>query len=55
MSKHFMGNIFAKIPDGTDEEFRKVVASKFGLKKGVMEKAVEEAILDWIEKNKSNN
>ncbi len=55
MSKHVMGNIFAKIPDDTDEEFRKVVSLKFGLKKGVMEKAVLEAIKDWIEKNKSNN
>lgn len=49
-----MGNIFAKIPDDTDEEFRKVVASKFGLKKGVMEKALLEAITDWTEKNKTN-
>lgn len=50
-----MGNIFAKIPDDTDEEFRKVVADKFGLKKGVMEKALLEAIKDWIEKNKPSS
>ncbi len=54
MSKHGMGNIFAKIPNDTDEEFRKVVSLKFGLKKGVIEKAILEAIKDWIEKNTSD-
>jgi len=50
--KDLMGNIFAKIPDDVDEEFRKVISKKFSVKKGNMEKAILEAIKDWIDKNK---
>ena len=50
-----MGDIYAKISEEIDDKFRKAVFAKFGLKKGNIQKAVEEAIKDWTEKNKPKN
>jgi len=47
-----MGNIFAKIPDAEDKEFRDAVYAKYGFKKGALEKGIQEAIKEWTEKNK---
>ncbi len=39
------------IDDELERKFRKMVAVKYGLKKGALSKAVEEAIKLWIEKH----
>ena len=44
-----MTYIKGTIPKELDDEFRKEVAKKFGLRKGALSKALEEAILQWIE------
>ena len=44
-----MTYIKGSIPKELDNEFRKEVAKKFGLRKGALSKALEEAILQWIE------
>lgn len=40
------------ISDEVEEKFRKAVFLKYGLKKGNITKAAEEAINEWIEKEK---
>lgn len=40
-----------ELPDEIDKKFRRVVAEKKGLHKGVLGKALEEAIKDWIKAN----
>ena len=47
-----MARLSNKISDKLDEEFRKVVYHKFGMKKGNLDKAVEEALQEWTDKNK---
>ena len=47
-----MGRLNNKISDKLDDEFRKAVSHKFGMRKGNLDKAVTEAIKEWTEKNK---
>jgi post-segregation antitoxin (ccd killing protein) len=48
-----MGVLNVKIDDELDKEFRKKVIDVYGTKKGVLAKAVEEAIELWLQKYKS--
>jgi len=43
-----MGIISIVLKDTTEEKFRKAVATKLGMKKGNISKALEEAIDLWI-------
>ncbi len=45
-----MGIINAKLPDDLEDKFRTTVFNRFGMKKGNINKAVEEAIKEWINK-----
>jgi len=40
------------IRDDLEEEFRRTTFEKFGLRKGNISKAIEEAIEQWIEQEK---
>ena len=50
-----MGGLRGKIPDKTDVMFRKIAMKKFGYKKGSLSQALEEAICQWIESQKTND
>ena len=50
-----MRQLHVKIPDFIDDEFRRIVVMKYGFKKGSLTKAVKEALLLWIEKNKEKD
>jgi hypothetical protein len=41
------------ISDQLDKDFREAVYKKYGLKRGNIKEATEEALRDWIEKSKS--
>lgn len=45
-----MGRINITISDKLEDKFRKVVAAKYGWKKGALSEAIEEALQDWIKK-----
>lgn len=45
-----MAHINLVIDDGLDDQFRKEVARRLGMKKGNIKIAIEEAIKDWVEK-----
>lgn len=47
-----MGKINIIISDKLEKEFREAVFQKYGLKRGNIKIAIEEAIKDWIQKNK---
>ena len=47
-----MGKLGIEISDKLEKEFRAVIFAKFAMKKGNINKAFEEAIKDWTEKNK---
>lgn len=47
-----MARITIDIPDELDEQFRETVFNKFGMKKGNLTMAIEEALNNWIEKEK---
>lgn len=47
-----MARLNSKISDKLDEDFRKAVSHKFGMRKGNLDKAVAEALTEWTEKNK---
>lgn len=47
-----MGQLNIKIDDELEREFRKVAVEKFGAKRGFLKSAVEEAIRDWVNKNR---
>jgi len=47
-----MGKMNISIDDDLEKDFRNAIATKFGLKKGVINKAIDEAIREWSEKNK---
>ena len=49
-----VGKINLDIDDNLEKEFRKAAVEKFESRKGFLRKAVEEAILDWILKNRKN-
>ena len=48
-----MRRINVYLPDELDEKFRKEVGRRFGAKKGVIRKALIEAIELWITKGKT--
>ncbi len=45
-----MGKISLVVSDELETEFRNAVFKKFGMKRGNMTKATEEALRDWIRK-----
>ena len=45
-----MGKMNIVLTDNTEEKFRKAVFENFGLKKGNISLALEEAIQAWIDK-----
>lgn len=47
-----MARINLVIRDDLEEEFRRTTFEKFGLRKGNISKAIEEAIEQWIEQEK---
>jgi len=49
-----MGKINLEIDDALEKEFRRGAAEKFEARKGFLKKAIEEAICDWINKNKGD-
>ena len=49
-----MGRLNVVLSDDTEERLRKKAAEKFSLKKGSISQAIEEAIVDWLKKDKSN-
>ena len=46
-----MGAIKVILSDELEEKFRNMVFNKYGMKKGNIKTAIEEAIEQWIEKN----
>ena len=44
-----MGRIDVELPDQLEKEFRLEIGKRFGMKKGNLSKAVEQAIKQWIE------
>jgi len=44
-----MGEIRGVIPKNVEQKFRKLAMKKFGYGKGSLSKAMEEALLKWIE------
>ena len=47
-----MGKLLVEINDKLDKEFRKLLITKYGSKKGILSKVVEKAICEWVEANK---
>lgn len=50
-----MGQVNLQIDDQLEKEFRKVAAERFEAKKGFLKKAIEEAVRDWIDKNRKGS
>lgn len=46
-----MGKISLIVSDKVEIDFRNTVFKKFGMKRGNMTKAAEEALKDWIKNN----
>jgi len=49
-----MGKITVTVDDHIEEEFRKVVAQKYGARKGALGAAITEAMKMWIAKAKAD-
>jgi len=47
-----LGKINLVVSDQLEKDFREAVFRKFGMKKGNITKATEEALVDWITKSK---
>lgn len=47
-----MGQVNLKIDDKLEEEFRRIAVERFEARKGFLKKAIEEAIRDWVKKNR---
>ena len=47
-----MGRLDVVIPDDLEEEFRAEVGRQFGMKKGNLSKAIEEAIRNWLKEQR---
>ena len=45
-----MGKMYVVLPDDIEEQFREEVFNRFGMKKGNLSIAIEEAIKEWINK-----
>lgn len=50
----FMGDIRGVITAKTECTFREIAMKKFGYRKGSLSQAMEEALHQWIELNKTN-
>ncbi len=50
-----MRNLSTKIDDSVDDVFRRAAAEKYGMKRGNMTKAVEEALSDFAKKVESSS
>jgi hypothetical protein len=48
-----MGRLVLVISDELEQKFREEVYRRYGMKKGNLTRAVEEAIKDWINKKPS--
>lgn len=46
-----MGSVSVSIPDDLEQELRVKGMEKFGLRRGYLSKAIEEAIRLWLEEN----
>jgi hypothetical protein len=46
-----MGSISVSIPDDLEQQLREKGVEKFGLRRGYLSKAVEEAIRLWLKEN----
>ena len=46
-----MGKVNLVMSDELENEYRNAVFKKYGMKKGNITKATEEALKDWIKKN----
>ncbi len=46
-----MGRMDIILPDDLEAQFRKAVFKRFGMRKGNLTKAVQEAIRQWIEED----
>ena len=51
----FMGDIRGVITSKTESVFREIAMKKFGYRKGSLSHALEEALCQWIELNKTNS
>jgi hypothetical protein len=47
-----MRTIRGQVSEELEKEFRKLAMGKFGYAKGALSKALEEAVKEWIKKNK---
>ncbi len=47
-----MRQLHVLLPDEIDREFRRVIGERYGSRKGALGKAVLEAVILWIDKNK---
>jgi len=50
-----LGVIYARINDKLEKEFRVEVAKKYGGSRGAISRAIEEAIMLWLQKEKTNS
>jgi len=50
-----MGQVNLKIDDKLEREFRRAAAERFEARKGFLKKAIEEAIKDWVSKNRKRS
>jgi hypothetical protein len=48
-----VARIILTIDDELDKQFRNEVNTRFGMKKGNIKLAIEEAVKEWIGRNKS--
>jgi predicted transcriptional regulator len=47
-----MGQLNLKVDDELEKEFRRIAVERFGARKGFLKKAIEEALWEWVKKNK---
>lgn len=47
-----MGRLVIVVSDELEQKFREEVYKRYGMKKGNLTKALEEALIDWINKSK---
>lgn len=47
-----VGQLNHKVGDKLEKEFRRVAAERFEARKGFIKKAIEEALWEWMKKNK---
>ncbi len=50
-----MGEIRGTVPNDAEDRFRQLAMKKFGYGKGSLSKALEEALLNWIQTHEALN